>query len=314
MYLKLVLTGCILAFIAVVLSAYVRLADAGLGCADWPACYQSNALKERQSLQANANQGYTTWQRKLHSQVVMLMGFLSVAISGLAWLKRKELRQSPLLPSLLTGLMVFLAVFGIWAFSHLPRAIIVPVHLGGGMLMLIMLLWMLLRQRPHAHGIDSNHVRQWQFFSRLGLALVIMQSLLGGWASANFAGIACTDFPLCNGHLMPQMDFSYTLGNPGEPLAETRLIAIHWLHRLGAIISLAYLIWLSATIMAHDKTKMIGIIILGLVVVQCALGASNVLLGLPLAGAVLHNAVAMMLIAALVWLNFRLQYGAHHNV
>ena len=145
-YSKLILASFLLAFIAVVLSAYVRLSDAGLGCTDWPACYKNNALKERQTPHTDTTRGYTSWQRKLHSQAVMLLGFLSIAISGLSWLKRKEFEQSPLLPTLLTCLMVFLAIFGIWAFSHLPRAIIVPVHLAGGVSMLVLLTWMLLRQ------------------------------------------------------------------------------------------------------------------------------------------------------------------------
>ena len=307
MYLKLILTSCVLAFIAVVLSAYIRLSDAGLGCADWPVCYENNALKERQISRIDATRGYTSWQRKLHSQIVMLLGFLSVAISGMAWLKRKELRQSPLLSSLLTCLMIFLALFGIWAFSHLQRAIIVPVHLAGGVSMLILLTWMLLRQMPHTNSIEPTQARQWRFFSWLGLTLLVIQIVLGSWVSSNFAAIACTDFPLCQGSLLPPMDFSYTLDNTGLPLSEERLTAIHWMHRFGAMLTMSYLIWLSLCIIKLGSMKKLGVSILVLITLQFVLGISNVLLGLPLVGAVLHNAVAMMLVVTLVWLNFRLQ-------
>lgn len=307
MYLKLILTSFLLAFIAVVLSAYVRLSDAGLGCTDWPACYKNNALKERQTPHADATRGYTSWQRKLHSQIVMLLGFLSIAISGLSWLKRKEFEQSPLLPTLLTCLMVFLAIFGIWAFSHLPRAIIVPVHLAGGVSMLILLTWMLLRQIPHINKIESAITNQWRIFSWTGLILAIVQIMLGGWVSSNFAAIACGDFPLCQGSLLPLMDFSYTLDNSGLPLSGERLTAIHWMHRLGSLLIIIYLSWLALGIMKLEGMKLLGASILGLAAIQCALGIFNVLLGLPLMGAVLHNAVAMMLMIALVLLNFRLQ-------
>ncbi len=307
MYLRLILASCLLAFIAVVLSAYVRLSDAGLGCADWPACYKNNALKERQPPRVDVMKGYASWQRKLHSQVVILLGFLSIAISGISWLKRKELRQSPLLPTLLTCLMVFLAVFGIWAFSHLPRAIIVPVHLAGGASMLIMLTWMLLRQVPYVNKTVPAKAYRWQIFSWLGLILVIVQIMLGGWVSSNFAGIACKDFPLCQGSLLPLMDFSYTLDNSGLPLSEERLTALHWMHRFGALLTIVYLSWLSMNIMTVDGMKKIGASVLGLVVLQFVLGISNVLLGLPLNGAVLHNAIAMLLLVTLVLLNFRLQ-------
>jgi cytochrome c oxidase assembly protein subunit 15 len=307
MYSKLILTSFLLAFIAVILSAYVRLSDAGLGCADWPSCYKNNALKERQTPHANAARGYTSWQRKLHSQIVMLLGFLSIAISGLSWLKRKELGQSPLLPILLTCIMVFLAVFGIWAFSHLSRAIIVPVHLAGGVSMLILLTWMLLRQTPRISKIEPVIANQWCIFSWMGLILVIAQIMLGSWVNSNFAGIACSDFPLCQGSLLPLMDFSYTLDNSGLPLSEERMTAIHWMHRLGSLLTVIYLSWLALNIMKFSGMKLIGASILGLVVTQSALGISNVLFSLPLIGAVLHNAVAMMLMIALVSLNFRLQ-------
>lgn len=307
MYSKLILTSFLLAFIAVVLSAYVRLSDAGLGCDDWPACYKNNALKERQPPQADPTRGYTSWQRKLHGQIVTLLGFLSIAISALSWLKRKEYEQSPLLPVLLTCLMVFLAVFGIWAFSHLPRAIIVPVHLAGGVSMLAILTWMLLRQIPGIGRIEPVVANQWRIASWIGLVLAITQIMLGGWVSSNFAGIACSDFPLCQGSLLPPMDFSYTLDTSGLPLSVERLNAIHWMHRFGSLLTILYSIWLGSNIMKLNGMKLLGASILGLVAIQCALGISNVLLGLPLVVAVLHNAVAMMLMIALVLLNFRLQ-------
>jgi len=307
MYLKLVLTSCILAFIAVVLSAYVRLSDTGLGCTDWPACYEHNALKEKQTAVTDTTRGYTSWQRKLHSQVVMLLGFLSIAISGIAWLKRRELRQSPLLPTLLTCLMVFLALFGIWAFSHLPRAIIVPVHLAGGVAMLTLLTWIFLRQKFKEESIEPSIARQWRLFSWMGLILVVIQIVLGGWVSSNFAAIACTDFPLCRGYLLPPMDFSYPLGRDTLPLTQEKLTAIHWMHRFGAILAAGYLIWLSWRLIKLDGMKKLGLSILVFVALQFGLGVSNILFGLPLVGAVLHIAVAMILLVTLVLLNFRLR-------
>jgi cytochrome c oxidase assembly protein subunit 15 len=307
MYLKLVLTTCLLAFFAVVLSSYARLSDAGLGCANWPACYEENALKERQPPQADTPRGHTSWPWKLHSQVVQLLGMLAIAVCGLAWKKRKELRQSPLLSTLLVGLMVFLAAFGIWAFSHLPRPVIVPIHLAGGIVMLMLLTWMAQRLMEPADETAISDARRWRRYSWLGLALVLMQIVQGGWVSSNFAALACTDFPLCQGSLLPAMDFSYSLIADGLPLPLERLTAIHWMHRAGAVLVLLYLVWLSFRAMKVQRLRQIGKTVLGLVVFQFVLGSSNVLLGLPLAGVVLHNAVAMLLLVALVALNFKLR-------
>ncbi|HUW25800.1 MAG TPA: COX15/CtaA family protein [Gallionella sp.] len=315
MYFKLVLTTCALAFFAVVLSASARLADAGLGCADWPACYAKNALKERLPPQAHAAnsdaaRGHTSWQWKLHGQVVQLLGILAIAVCGLAWKKRRELRQSPLLPSLLLGLMVFLAAFGIWAFGHLSRPITVSVHLASGMVMLILLTWIALRQMPQvSSAVDANAARKLRSLFWPGLVLLVVQIMLGGWTSANFAALACTDFPLCQGALLPPMDFSSSLNASGMLLSPEHLTAIHWVHRVGALFTIAYLGWLSFGVMATAGLRNLGKILLGLVVFESLLGVANVLLGLPLLIAVLHNAVAMLLLMALVVLSFKLRCG-----
>jgi cytochrome c oxidase assembly protein subunit 15 len=137
--------------------------------------------------------------------------------------------------------------------------------------------------------------------------LVLAQIMLRGWVSSNFAALACTELPLCKGLLLPPMDFSYSLDSHGLPLSVEKLTAIHWMHRVGAVLTLAYLVWLSFGVMALERLRAIGKAILGLVVLQFVLGISNVLLGLPLAGVVLHNAMAMLLLVTLVLLNYRLK-------
>jgi len=305
MYLKLVLATCVLAFCAVVFSAYARLSDAGLGCTNWPACYEENALKQRQPLKADVTREHTSWQWKLQNLVGLLLGILAIAVCGHSWQKRRELRQSPLLPTLLVALMVFLAAFGIWAFSYLPRAVIVPVHLAGGIATLTLLVWIALRQMAPADKVGAGVAKSWRLFSLIGLMLVLAQIMLGGWVSSNFAALACTEFPFCKGSLLPPMDFSYSLVNDGLPLSGERLTAIHLMHRAGAVLTLAYLSWLSLRVMAVRGLCKIGKAMLGLSAIQFVLGVSNLLLGLPLAGAVMHNAMAMLLLIALLFLNFR---------
>jgi cytochrome c oxidase assembly protein subunit 15 len=306
MYPKLVLMTCLLAFIAVVFSAYARLSDAGLGCANWPACYEQNSLKQRQPPKADVTREHAAWQWKLQNLVGALLGILAIAICGHAWQKRRELRLSPLLPTLLVLLMAFLAVFGIMAFSYLPRAVIVLIHLAGGMAMLMMLTWIALGLTEPAEVI-VNRAQNLRIFSLIGLVLVFVEIMLGGWVSSNFAALACNGFPLCQGALLPAMDFSYSLDNTGLPLSAERLTAIHWMHRAGALFTLCYLVWLSFRTMAAHTLNRIGKSMLVLASFQFVLGAFNVLIGFPLAGAVMHNAVAMLLLVTVVELNFRMQ-------
>lgn len=272
MYKQLLLLTLVLSFIAVVFSAYARLSDAGLGCTDWPACYQENALKERRPPPADAAREHTSWRWKVQNMVGLLLGILGIALCGLAWQRRKQTGQSPLLATLLVGMMAFMAVFGIWAFSHLPRSVIVPVHLAGGSATLIVLTWLALRQMAPVSQVGAGVTQNWRGFSLLGLVLVLSQIMLGGWVSANFAGLACTEFPLCNGALLPPMDFSFDLQRYGLPLSDEKLTAMHLLHRVGALLTFLYLSWLSYAIMAVEGLYKIGKTILGLLVFQFVLG------------------------------------------
>jgi cytochrome c oxidase assembly protein subunit 15 len=239
--------------------------------------------------------------------VGLLLGILTIAVCGHSWQKRKELRQSPLLPTLLLALMVFLALFGIFAFSYLPRAVIVPIHLAGGVATLMLVTWIALRLMAPTDEAGAGEAQNWRGFARVCLVLVLIQIMLGGWVSSNFAALACTDLPLCHGMLLPTMDFSYNLDRFGLPLSVEKLTAIHWLHRAGALLTIPCLVWLSFKLMGAEGLRTIGKILLGLVVLQFALGISNVLLGLPMASVVLHNAVAMLLLVTLVVLNYKLR-------
>jgi cytochrome c oxidase assembly protein subunit 15 len=290
-----------------VFSAYARLTDAGLGCANWPACYEENAQMQRQPPQPDAPRRHDSWQWKLQNMVGLLLGILTIAVCGHSWQKRKELRQSPLLPTLLLALMVFLALFGIFAFSYLPRAVIVPIHLAGGVATLMLVTWIALRLMAPTDEAGAGEAQNWRGFARVCLVLVLIQIMLGGWVSSNFAALACTDLPLCHGMLLPTMDFSYNLDRFGLPLSVEKLTAIHWLHRAGALLTIPCLVWLSFKLMGAEGLRTIGKILLGLVVLQFALGISNVLLGLPMASVVLHNAVAMLLLVTLVVLNYKLR-------
>lgn len=167
--------------------------------------------------------------------------------------------------------------------------------------MLVLLTWIALRQM--APVVNSNEAKEWRLFSWLGITLLLIQIMLGGWMSSNFAALACNGFPLCHGALIPPMDFAYS----NLPLSVEKLTTMHWMHRAGAFFTVSYLCWLSIKIMAVKDLRSNGITILILVALQSVLGILNVLLSLPLLVAVLHNAVAMLLLVALVTLSYRLK-------
>jgi cytochrome c oxidase assembly protein subunit 15 len=148
----------------------------------------------------------------------------------------------------------------------------------------------------------------------VGLVLLAVQIVLGGWVSTNYAALACPDFPTCQGAWVPNMDFvsAFTLhrglgmDGQGGLLRQEALTAIHWTHRLGALVVFLYLGWLGSKMLKTPGFKLIGMAVLGLLAVQVMLGIANVLASLPLPIAVAHNAGAALLLMTLVTLNFKL--------
>jgi len=197
----------------------------------------------------------------------------------------------------------------------LLKPFIVSAHLLGGMATMSLLLWLWLRERAqysHAYYARVDHLRG---SAAIGLALLVIQVALGGWVSTNYAALACPDFPMCQGAWMPSMDFAHgftlhrNLGETasGELLPLTALTAIHWMHRVMALIVFLYLGMLVLRLLRTPGYASLGLIIGGLLLLQVSLGISNIVFSLPLAVAVAHNSGAELLLASLVVLNYRVR-------
>jgi len=322
-YRNLILAALILTFGVVTLGAYVRLSDAGLGCPDWPGCYgkltphhAADAINAELAERPDGPVSHDkAWKEMVHRYAAGTLGLLVLGIAVLAWRGRRETRGGPGLPLLLLGLIVFQALLGMWTVTKLLKPLVVTAHLLGGMATLSLLLWLWLRERGHASHAYFARVEHLRGSAVLGLLLVIAQIALGGWVSTNYAALACTDFPLCQGVWMPPMDFEHgftlhrELGETasGDLLPMTALTAIHWMHRVMALIVTLYLGWLALRLLRTPGYAGMSLVVGGLLTLQVALGISNVLLSLPLALAVAHNAGAALLLASLVLLNFRVR-------
>lgn len=327
---RLVLATTLLTFVLVALGAYVRLTDAGLGCPDWPGCYGKlspfHAESEIDDAQRLSPAGPVSptkaWNEMLHRYLASLVGALIVAIVVRAFLNRRrsmpgsdEAERAIGLPLLLLAFVVLQGLFGKWTVTLLLKPAIVTLHLLGGMLILAMLTWLGARQLrlPGARRpAEARLLRPWAI---LALLLVVGQIALGGWVSTNYAALACIDFPTCHGKWLPDMDFNHgfqlrrELGMTaqGEPLSNAALNAIHWTHRVGALVLAVYLgimVYLAA---ATAGLRRYAWALGSVLVLQIGLGISNVLAMLPLALAVAHNAGAALLLMTVVVLNFALR-------
>jgi cytochrome c oxidase assembly protein subunit 15 len=286
------LATVILTFVVVVVGAYVRLSDAGLGCPDWPLCYGRPV--------PDAHEDARAWKEMGHRYLAGTLGLMIFGLMLAAWRKR----ASPGLATAIALLVVFQATLGKWTVTMLLKPAIVVSHLAGGMTLLALLVWFYLRRAnpglpsvPRAPAVAA-------------LVVVGIQILLGGWVSANYAALACPDLPLCLGQALPPMDFGNAfhvlreLGrtDQGELLPHDALVAIQWSHRMFALIVVA-----TVGLAAWKTWKVhrpISAVIAALLLLQFSLGVANVAFNLPLALAAAHNAGAAALLVALVVLNF----------
>src|SRR5688572_3676608 len=257
-YVRLVLAATALAFVVVVVGAYVRLMHAGLGCPDWPGCYGelTPALAQVQIDKAVQAQGgehgpvslAKAWKEMAHRYLAGTLGLVVLAIAVVAWRQARQAGRSPALATALTALVVFQAALGMWTVTLLLKPVIVTLHLLGGMATLALLAWLFVRELPAACRAVSPGAHALRPWALLGLAIVVVLIALGGWASSNYAALACIDFPTCHGGWLPEMDFRHgfqlvrELGRTadGGHLAYEALTAIHWTHRVGALVTFVY--------------------------------------------------------------------------
>ena len=318
---KLSIIAACLALFVVVLGAYVRLSDAGLGCPDWPGCYGTLTVPQSETALQQAQMAYPdspvehpkAWKEMIHRYFAGALGFLVAAIFVLGWHARKDIKVSPWLTTFLALLIVAQAAFGMWTVTLKLMPLVVTTHLMGGMSTLALLVWVAHRQRglSSARYLQAEWLRPWV---RGALLVIFAQIFLGGWTSTNYAWSACTDFPTCHGAWFPDMDFANAfhwvrelgLDATGKTLQLAAYTAIQWTHRVGALVIFVYLAWLGLRLLKEPQLKKLAHMMLGLLVVQIALGVATLLLHLPLVLAVGHNLGAALLLTTIVVLNSRI--------
>lgn len=327
-YRKLVWVTLFLTFDLIMFGAFTRLTDSGLGCPDWPGCYgQANPMQAHADIKAAETAMPTgpvtvmkAWIEMIHRYFAMGIGVLIVALMAISWRKwlqsgRKETKFSPVFPTVLFAFVCLQGAFGAWTVTMKLQPIIVTIHLLLGMTLLALLAWFGARQsnpQPAAPSAAALRIP-----ATLAVLLLMVQIALGGWVSSNYAALACTDFPLCHGTLLPPMDFAngFTLWRDlgmtasGEYLPFAALTAIHWTHRVFAVIVILLVAGLAYAALKIDGLHKTGRWLLAAIALQFATGTLTIFLNFPLALAVAHNGGAAFLLLLLVLLNYKIQFA-----
>lgn len=312
------LAATLLAYCVIVLGAYTRLSDAGLGCPDWPGCYGKIFVPGETDIIEQANQAYPerpveqakAWKEMIHRYAAGSLGLIILLLAVKSWYWRSKDKTIKILaPGLLLLLVIFQAALGMWTVTLLLKPVIVTAHLLGGMAILTLLYWQLINTMQPLNKISCQNISPWLV---LGAVVVYCQIALGGWTSANYSALICTDFPKCQGQWWPQMDFKegfilwrgLGIDYEGGVLDAAARTAIHVSHRLGALFTFVLVISLAVRAILSGNRRFIltGVAIVLILLTQILLGIANVLLVLPLPVAVAHNGVAALLLLAMITL------------
>ncbi|HEY0488527.1 MAG TPA: COX15/CtaA family protein [Telluria sp.] len=331
-YRKLVWVTVFLTFDLIVFGAFTRLTDSGLGCPDWPGCYGAAnpfiAHEQIAAAEALMPTGPVTvvkaWIEMTHRYFAMGIGVLIMALMGTSWLQWRKTRRSEFSPAIPTALFFFVCVqgaFGAWTVTLKLQPAIVTIHLLLGMGLLALLVWMGGRQdhalRPlKAPGASAAALAALRPLAIASFVLLFVQIALGGWVSTNYATLACSDFPLCGGKVVPEMAFEHgftlwrELGKTaaGSYLPFSALTAIHWVHRNFAFVVFAVIGYTAWRAWPHEGLRKTARLLAIALAAQFATGVATVFLDFPLAIAVLHNAGAAVLVLLATMLNYQLKY------
>jgi len=320
-YKRLTLFATLLALIVVSFGAYTRLTDSGLGCPDWPGCYGTLSVPESIDQIEMAQAVYPdspvepekAWIEMIHRYIAGILGVMILVITFMSIRLRDQINYSLKWPFFLLGFVIFQAALGMWTVTLLLKPAVVSSHLLGGMTVLGILTFLMHRNYgTHRENFVSNRFER--KIIRFSLVLLFIQIALGGWTSTNYAALACTDYPTCHGSLIPEMDFSnaFTIFRElgvtslGEPLSLEALHAIQWVHRVGAIVLLGYLLFVAYILKVNQGFNMWRNVLILVISLQFIIGIANLLLHLPIVLATLHNLGAALLVVILVGINSRI--------
>jgi heme a synthase len=334
---RLALAGLVLCFIVVVLGAYVRLTAAGLGCPDWPGCYgHFTPIGAEQSLASQSAFPNTplhvgkAWREMIHRYAASTLGLIIVVIAAFAIASRRQRLISIPLALLLLVTVVVQGALGMLTVTWQLKPLIVTLHLLFGLTTLSLLwwLWLSLRRnerggirfsggRSSGGGAYHSHARWPRRLALAGLIALGLQIALGGWTSSNYAAVACPDFPKCQQSWWPDTDYEDAfvlwrglgVNYEGGILQHPARVAIHFTHRLGALVATAALILAAiATLRWRARPRRAGaaaVAVLAALGLQLLIGISMVLEGFPLALATAHNGgAALLLLSTLALLRF----------
>jgi heme a synthase len=300
---RLALAGALLAAAVVVLGAWVRLTDAGLGCPDWPGCYGRIYPQTTHDFAKALHE-------MIHRYFATTLGIIIASLLVWAVWNRKDRGQPLSAVALLFIIVCLQGALGALTVTLLLKPLIVTAHLLGGLTTLGILWWLSLTPESRDASLRELKLRHYALW---GLTALLVQIALGGWTSTNYAAVACPDLPTCQSAWWPRMDFrdafvlwrGLDIDYEGGVLSNPARIAIQVTHRIGALLAGSILIMIGCMTAAGGgsrRLRLAGSLLVCAVLLQIAIGVAMVHFAMPLPLATLHNAGAALLVICMVTL------------
>lgn len=331
---RLALLGMLLCLVVIVLGAWVRLTDAGLGCPDWPGCYghvtPAGAEKVEGKIESYSPgweyDSGKAWREMIHRYAATTLGFIIVLITAIAIAYRREKPVSVVYAVGLLVTVVLQGILGAFTVWWLVKPLIVVLHLTGGLTTLSLLTWLWLRMRRVTAVVQpevgATKIAALDGARRAGIvavAVVAIQIILGGWTSSNYAAVACPDLPTCQGQWIPKdMDYAdafviwrgLDINYEGGVLDHPARVAIHFTHRAWALVATLAVLWAAWLAWRNAPTALVrngAVWAVGALSLQWLIALLMILKAFPLSLATGHNAGAALLLMALLVFNRRLR-------
>jgi len=327
-FFRLAVSAFLFALLALLFNAYVRYADAGVRCPDWPGCYgkvfapetpkEHTEAKEAQAMDeaiTKPTPAKRAWREVVQRYISGALGLFLIALVQLGWQLKKRKRNQQWIIPLATMLFSFGMVFVSLATYDLQfKPLVMQIQMLGNIVTVALLWWIVLREQRFWRPLTpAKLVSGMRPRALVTLALAGMTAVLGGWSMVNHAAFACPDFPTCQGSYWPPMDVveglvmwrDVGLEFDAKSLNLPGATAIHFAHRVSALVTLLYAGWLSFFVLrtgVENNFCRYGFLVLLVLLSAVVLGVMQVLMHMPLVVAVAHSAAGALLVLALVTL------------
>lgn len=294
------------------MGGFTRITDSGLGCPDWPGCFGKMVMTHDTATLAYLQERYPEidvavhkgWIEMIHRYIAGLLGLLILALAFVGYREKNNTPNYPYLLSLvLLGLVIVQGAFGAFTVTLKLLPNIVTLHLMGGLIIISTLMYLRHRLKRLADG-DTTRM-QMRPVVLVGVFLLFIQMLLGGWVSTNYAGWACPGIVSCAPGAEVQYDFQNGFNffpevgpnYEGGQLEHEARAAIQLVHRIGAFVVTAYwLVLLWSLVKTETLARKKALHFVGLIGAQIVFGYANVVYAVPDSLAFIHHALGVFLL------------------